>query len=57
MELTGGRQGTLFGTPEHDSWTLRWQGEPPCEQTAIVGNGFSRSGFLAAMAEVGVVPG
>lgn len=55
MELSTGEDATLFGTEDEDAWSVVWSDDPPCPQMAIVGNGFTREGFISALRESGVV--
>jgi hypothetical protein len=55
LELSNGEPATLFGDAGNRSWSLVWSDELPCPQMAIVGNSFSRDGFVSALRESGVL--
>jgi hypothetical protein len=55
VELATGEPATIFGDGEHPNWSLVWSGRPPCRQLAVVGNGFTRDEFEAAMSDAGLL--
>ena len=56
LAATGGRA-TLFGSGGRRGWSVVWSAEHPCPQMAVVANGFSRTEFLEAMRDAGILAG
>lgn len=54
VTLADDTEATLVGGPV-GNWAITWQDEFPCEQMAIVGNGFTRDDFEALMSEIGLL--
>jgi hypothetical protein len=52
--LLDGSVGRLLG--EEDRWALVWQGDPPCEDMAVVGNLISKSAFRRALRAASILP-
>jgi hypothetical protein len=52
--LTGGRSGSLAGRVH--VWVLTWEEGGPCDPRAVIGNGFSRDEFHAALVDAGLAP-
>jgi hypothetical protein len=52
--LTGGRNGSLAGRAL--VWVLTWEEGGPCDPRAVLGNGFSREEFHAALVDAGLAP-
>ena len=57
VELATGEAASLFGSGGRRGWSVVWSDEHPCPQMAVVGNGFSREEFLAAMREARILSG
>jgi hypothetical protein len=57
IELASGKIATLFGSGGSRGWSVSWPDEHPCPQVAVVGNGFSRGEFLAALTASGILAG
>jgi hypothetical protein len=55
LPLTDGRIGVLVG--RGDVWFLTWTEGDRCDPRAVLGNGFSRSGFEAALVDAGLATG
>lgn len=53
IELSGGATGVLVGREE--VWVVVWQQDDVCDPRAVIGNGFTRSAFLEALADAGLV--
>jgi hypothetical protein len=54
VALTEGRSGDLAGRAE--VWVLTWEEGGPCDPRAVLGNGFTREEFQAALADAGLAP-
>jgi hypothetical protein len=54
VPLTEGRSGSLAGRAE--VWVLTWEEGGPCDPRAVLGNGFTREEFDAALADAGLAP-
>jgi hypothetical protein len=57
IELASGKIATLFGSGGSRGWSVSWSDEHPCPQLAVVGNGFRRGEFLAALTDSGILAG
>jgi hypothetical protein len=57
LDLASGEPATLFGVEGGQNWSVVWEGELPCPQMAIVGNGFSREEFESTLQDMGVTSG
>jgi hypothetical protein len=55
LELTEGRTATLLGREE--VWVAIWEEGGVCDPRAVLGNGFSRAGFVRALVDAGLAPG
>jgi hypothetical protein len=55
LGLTEGRSGDLAGRAL--VWVLTWEEGGPCDPRAVLGTGFSRKDFHAALVEAGLAPG
>ena len=55
LELSSGRQATLFSDERHGTWTLAWEDEFPCTQMAVIANGFTEGQFFAGLGEIGIL--
>jgi hypothetical protein len=55
IAMTEGRTGVLVG--RGDVWFLTWTQGDRCDPRAVLGNGFSRDAFGAALVEAGLAPG
>ena len=55
VELATGDPAKIYGDGQNPNWVLVWNGRPPCRQVAVVGNGFTRAEFEAAMNEAGLL--
>jgi hypothetical protein len=55
LRLTDGRIGALVG--RGDVWFLTWTEGDRCDPRAVLGNGFSRSGFESALVDAGLATG
>lgn len=51
--LADGSPARLLGRAT--TWALVWSEPPPCDQSAIIGNGMTRGEFLALLAAAGVL--
>ena len=51
VALGSGDPATLFGSGGKRGWSVVWDDQHPCPQLAIVGNGFTREEFLAALTD------
>lgn len=54
VELTRDRTGFLVGRDE--VWVVVWREGGVCDPRAVLANGFSRDGFLTALANAGLAP-
>jgi hypothetical protein len=54
VPLTEGRSGKLAGRAE--VWVLTWEERGRCDPRAVLGNGFTREEFQAALADAGLAP-
>ena len=54
VALTEGRIGRLAGRAE--VWVLTWEEGGLCDPRAVLGNGFTREGFRAALIDAGLAP-
>jgi hypothetical protein len=54
VPLTEGRNGNLAGRVE--VWVLTWEEGGPCDPRAVLGNGFTREEFDAALIDAGLAP-
>jgi hypothetical protein len=54
VELTQGRSGNLAGRAR--VWVLTWEEGGLCDPRAVLGNGFTRETFHAALADAGLAP-
>lgn len=54
LGLTEGRTGALLGREE--IWVLTWREDDRCDPRVVIGNGFTRAGFLAALVDAGLAP-
>lgn len=53
LELAGGRIGRLSGGA-HRVWVVTWEEGDRCDPRAVLGNGFGRDAFVAALERAGV---
>ena len=53
VELAGGETGTVLG--RDDVWVVVWREGDVCDPRAVIGNGFTRSEFVAALTDAGLV--
>jgi hypothetical protein len=49
-----GIEGPLQGSDT--TWVLSWRAPGPCGVRAVLGNGFTRTGFLDTLEDAGIVP-
>jgi len=54
LRLLDGSVGRFLG--EEDRWALVWQGDPPCEDLAVVGNLISEAAFRRALRAASILP-
>lgn len=54
VPLTEGRSGNLAGRAQ--VWVLTWEEGGLCDPRAVLGNGFTREEFDAALADAGLTP-
>jgi hypothetical protein len=54
VALTEGRSGNLAGRAE--VWVLTWEEGGRCDPRAVLGNGFTREEYRAALADAGLAP-
>lgn len=54
VPLTEGRNGNLAGRAQ--VWVLTWEEGGLCDPRAVLGNGFTREEFDAALADAGLTP-
>ncbi len=54
LRVATGEEATLLGGGE--TWILVWDEAGPCATHAVIGNGFTRDGFVSVLRESGVVP-
>ena len=54
VELTRERTGFLLG--RDDVWVVTWREGGVCDPRAVLANGFSRRGFMAALVDAGLAP-
>ena len=55
LVIASGEPATLLG--REANWVLRWEGDPPCSPSSIVGNGFDRDGFVGLLEDAEVLGG
>lgn len=55
LELTEGRTGYLLGEGRQ-AWLVIWEEGDVCDPRVVVSNGFTRDGFLVALADAGITP-
>ncbi len=54
VEAATGVEGVLHGSDR--VWVLTWEIPGPCGRRAVLGNGFTRAGFLRTLRDAGVIP-
>jgi hypothetical protein len=54
LALTEGRSGRFLG--RDDVWVVVWTEDDECDPRAVIGNGFTRADFVAALADAGLAP-
>lgn len=54
LDLAAGRTGQLAGGA-HRVWVVTWEEDDLCDPRAVLGSGFDREGFIAALELAGVI--
>lgn len=55
LPLDDGRSGAMSGDMGHEVWVVEWREGDVCDPRAVLGTGFTRAEFLAALGDAGLI--